>query len=65
MAMMRLSKGYKMDFLKGYKTKIAALGLLALAIAAAIDSEWGQAAEYATQALGVFGIRMAVGRGGT
>ncbi len=52
-----------MNVLKGYKTHIAAVGLVALAIAAYLGDDTGQALEYITQALAVFGIRSAIGRG--
>ncbi len=51
-----------MDFLKGFKTKIAAGGLFLLGVAAFIEGEYNEGLAMVFQSLGAFGIKMAIDR---
>ncbi len=46
----------KLDVLKGYKTKIAGLGLVCLAISAYLDGQTEEAIQRLFEGLGLFGI---------
>lgn len=47
--------------LAGYKTYLAAAGLLGLALYQATEGQWEQAAQSFSTALGLLGLRAAIG----
>ena len=51
-----------MSWLEGYKTYIAAIGLLGLAVYQASESRFSEAAQSFLAALALFGLRSAIGK---
>ncbi len=51
-----------LDFFKGYKTKVAGVGLLVLAISELLDEKYEQALEHILEGVGLLGISFKIER---